>query len=132
MTLGFWRKFETDPNFRTFFTQIWEFTDPQSRAFGPALWSFVGVFSSLVVVCITTGFLQRHSGGVSKWLKVFDIGKNWSTMVNTEKNARMIECLSGIRVFSTLLIMYGHTYVEFGLLNCLKSVIPGPLLPYKT
>ena len=44
VVLGFWRKFETDPNFRTFFTQVWEFTDPQSRAFAPALWSFVSVF----------------------------------------------------------------------------------------
>ena len=42
-------------------------------------------------------------------------------MVNTQKNSRMIECLSGIRVFSTLLIMYGHTYVEFRLLKLLEK-----------
>ena len=91
---------------------VWQFTDAVSRAYGPSLWSFVSVISTLVVITLSTSFYRRHFGELHPWLVSFDLAQNWRTLTDTSTNSKMIECLSGVRVFSTLLIMNGHTYVE--------------------
>ena len=110
--LGVWdTKLRPSP-IRAYFTQIWEFTDGITRAYAPSFWSFISVISTLVVINLTTSFYRRHFGELHPWLVPFDLARNWELMTETKSNGKMIECLSGIRVFSTLLIMYGHTYVE--------------------